>query len=119
MAQLIADRRDVDFVLYEQMQVENFSKHERFAEFNRKTVDLVISEARNLALKELVPTQTVGDHEGAQFENGQVKVPEVFHRAYELLKEGEWIAMAEDPEWGGQGLQRRLYSEDHRGAQAG
>jgi hypothetical protein len=65
MAQLIADRRDVDFVLYEQMKVEHFSKHERFAEFNRKTVDLIISEARNLALKELVPTQTLGDREGA------------------------------------------------------
>jgi alkylation response protein AidB-like acyl-CoA dehydrogenase len=108
MAQMIADRRDVDFVLYEQMKVEDFSKHERFTEFNRKTVELIISEARNLALKELAPTQTVGDREGAKFENGQVKVPEVFHRAYELLKEGEWIAMAEDPEWGGQGMPRTV-----------
>ena len=33
MAQQIADRRDVDFVLYEQLHVEELSKHDIFAEF--------------------------------------------------------------------------------------
>jgi len=104
MAQIIADRRDVDFVLHEQMQVEDLSKHERFAEFNKKTVDMIVSEARNLAIKEILHTQESGDQEGCKFENGNVTVPESFHRAYELLKEGEWVAMTEDPEWGGQGM---------------
>ena len=104
MAQIIADRRDVDFVLHEQMKVENLSKHERFAEFNKKTVDMIVSEARNLAIKEILHTQESGDQEGCKFENGNVTVPESFHRAYELLKEGEWVAMTEDPEWGGQGM---------------
>ncbi|MBU0987974.1 MAG: acyl-CoA dehydrogenase [Proteobacteria bacterium] len=104
MAQFIADRRDIDFVLHEQMQVENLSKTERFAEFNKKTIDMIVSEARNLAIKEILPTQLAGDREGCKFENGRVTVPESFHRAYELLKEGEWIAMTEDPEWGGQGM---------------
>jgi len=35
MAQQIADRRDVDFVLHEQLNVEELSKHELFAEFNK------------------------------------------------------------------------------------
>ena len=43
MAQQIADRRDVDFVLHEQLHVEELSKHDKFAEFNKKTVDLIIS----------------------------------------------------------------------------
>lgn len=47
MAQVIADRRDVDFVLFEQLAVEQLSQHDRFAEFNRKTVELIITEARN------------------------------------------------------------------------
>jgi len=104
MAQYIADRRDVDFVLHEQMRVGDLSKHERFAEFNKKTVDMIVSEARNLAIKEILPTQKSGDQEGCRFEKGKVTVPESFHRAYELLKEGEWVAMTEDPEWGGQGM---------------
>ncbi len=104
MAQFIADRRDVDFVLHEQLRVETLSEHEKYAEFNKKTIDLIISEARNLALKELLPIQVDGDREGARFENGKVTVPASFHKAWELFKEGEWIALADDPEWGGQGM---------------
>jgi alkylation response protein AidB-like acyl-CoA dehydrogenase len=104
MAQYIADRRDVDFVLHEQMKVGDLSKHERFAEFNKKTIDMIVSEARNLAIKEILPTQKIGDQEGCKFENGKVTVPESFHRAYELFKEGEWMAMPENTEWGGQGM---------------
>ncbi|UCE54873.1 MAG: acyl-CoA dehydrogenase [Desulfobacterales bacterium] len=103
MAQLLADRRDVDFVLHEQLNVEELSKFETYAEFNKKTVDLIISEARNLAVKEILPTQVDGDREGTRFENGNVAVPESFHKAWEELKAGEWIALADNPEWGGQG----------------
>jgi len=108
MAQLLADRRDVDFVLHEQLEVDRMSKHALFAEFNRKTVDLIISEARNLAIKEILPTREVGDTEGIQFDSGQVTVPQEFHSAWDLFKEGEWLAMIEDPEWGGQGMPRTV-----------
>jgi len=103
MAQLIADRRDVDFVLHEQMEAGELSRHEKFAEFDKKTVDLIVTEARNLAIKEFLPTQKLGD-EGCRLENGKVMVPESFHRINKLYKEGEWLAMTDDPEWGGQGM---------------
>ncbi|MCK5783043.1 MAG: acyl-CoA dehydrogenase, partial [Desulfobacterales bacterium] len=108
MAQQISDRRDVDFVLHEQLKVEELSKHEKFVEFNRKTVDLIVSEARNLAVKEILPTQKLGDEEGCKFENGNVTIPESFHKAYKIFKEGEWLAMPEDPKWGGQGMPRTI-----------
>jgi alkylation response protein AidB-like acyl-CoA dehydrogenase len=108
MAQQIADRRDVDFVLHEQLHVEELSKHDIFAEFNKKTIDLIISEARNLAIKEILPTQSESDREGTPFDAGKVTVPESFHKAWELFKEGEWLAMIEDPDWGGQGMPRAV-----------
>jgi alkylation response protein AidB-like acyl-CoA dehydrogenase len=108
MAQLIADRRDVDFVLHEQLEVEALSQHDIFAEFNKKTIDLIISEARNLAIKEILPTQVESDREGTPFDAGKVTVPESFHRVWELFKEGEWLAMIEDPQWGGQGMPRTV-----------
>ncbi|MBU1340128.1 MAG: acyl-CoA dehydrogenase [Proteobacteria bacterium] len=104
MAQVVADRRDVDFVLHEQLKVENLSRHERFADFGRKTIDLVVSEARNLAIKELLSCQKEADEQGCTFENGTVTVPQSFHRVYELFRQGEWIAMCDDPKWGGQGM---------------
>ena len=108
MAQVIADRRDVDFVLHEQLNVGALSEHEKYAEFNKKTVDLIISEARNLAIKEILPTFKEGDEQGCRLENGQVYVPESFKRAYDLFVEGEWVAMPEDPEYGGQGMPRTV-----------
>ncbi len=104
MAQQIADRRDVDFVLHEQLEVEKLSAHDKFAEFNKKTIDLIVGEARNLAIKEIMPTQVVGDTQGVKLENGTITTPDEFKRAYELYVEGEWLAMTEDPEWGGQGM---------------
>ncbi|CAB5117071.1 Acyl-CoA dehydrogenase [Olavius algarvensis associated proteobacterium Delta 3] len=104
MAQIIADRRDVDFVLHEQLDVEQLSRAERYAEFTQKTIDMVIKEARNLAVKEILPTRELGDREGCLFDGGRVTVPESFHRAWELLKAGEWLAMPEDPGFGGQGM---------------
>ena len=101
MAQLISDRRDIDFVLHEQL---GLVEDELFAEFNKKTVDLIVSEARNLAIKEILPTQKPGDEEGCVLENGKVTVPESFQRAWKLYCEGEWLAMCDDPEVGGQGM---------------
>ncbi|MCP4694278.1 MAG: acyl-CoA dehydrogenase, partial [Desulfobacterales bacterium] len=108
MAQQIADRRDVDFVLHEQLNVEELSKHEKFAEFNKKVVNMIVSEARNLAIKEILPTQPIGDEEGCKLEDGKVITPECFRKPWELFKEGEWLAMTEDQEWGGQGMPRSV-----------
>jgi len=108
MAQKIADRRDVDFVLHELLHVEELSEHEKYAEFNKKTIDLIVAEARNLAIKEILPTQIDSDREGTHFQAGKVTVPASFHKAWELFKEGEWLAMIEDPKWGGQGMPRAV-----------
>ena len=108
MAQQVADRRDIDFVLHEQFNIQALSQNELFADFNKKTIDMVVSEARNLALKELLPTLKEGDEQGCIFDNGKVTVPEVFHRAYKLFVRGEWIAMCDDPKWGGQGMPATL-----------
>ncbi len=107
MAQLIADRRDVDFVLHDQLEITELTKYEKFAEFNKKTIDMIVTEARNLAIKEILPTQKLSD-EGLEFDNGTVRVPEEFHRLFKLYKEGEWLAMIDDPKWGGQGMPKTV-----------
>ncbi len=107
MAQQIADRRDVDFVLFEQFDVETLCKKPLFAEFNKKTIGLIINEARNLAIKELLPLQKLSD-EGCEFNAGEVKVPEEFHKAFAAYLDGEWLAMSDDPEWGGQGMPKMV-----------
>ncbi|MCP3939895.1 MAG: acyl-CoA dehydrogenase [Desulfobacteraceae bacterium] len=103
-AQLIADRRDVDFVLFEQLKVEDLQQSEKFQDMDKKFFDMVIGEARKFAIKEILPLNEIGDREGLVFENNQVTIPASFHRPYKQFKEGGWISMKEDPSIGGQGL---------------
>ncbi|UCE55446.1 MAG: acyl-CoA dehydrogenase N-terminal domain-containing protein [Desulfobacterales bacterium] len=43
MAQLILDRRDIDFVLYEQLGIEDLLNKEKYKNLNRKVFDMIIS----------------------------------------------------------------------------
>ncbi len=104
MAFKLTDQRDMDFVLYEQFKVDTFLISEKYKAFNKKMFDMVIKEAKNLAVKEIFPTYTQCDKEGVIFENGMVKVPECLRKPHRLLVEGEWSALTENPEYGGQGL---------------
>ncbi|MCD4743651.1 MAG: acyl-CoA dehydrogenase [Desulfobacteraceae bacterium] len=109
MVDVIADQKDIDFVLYEQLNVERFLKHKKYSDFNKKMFKMVISEARNLAIKEILPTYTECDQEGLKFENGKVEVPKCLKRVHKLLMEGEWGALTADPEYGGQGLPHTIF----------
>ncbi len=100
----ISDQRDIDFVLYEQFKVDEFIKSPKYQAFNKKMFDMVVKEAKNLAVKEIFPTYTQCDKEGVTFENGVVTVPECLRKPHKLLVEGEWSALTENPEYGGQGL---------------
>lgn len=103
MAQLIADKRDVEFVLHEQFDAASLAKYEAYSAFNKKTIDLIVSEARNLAIKEILPLQKPSD-EGCKFDAGKVTVPESYHKVFASYMAGEWLAMTDDPDWGGQGM---------------
>ena len=104
MVQLIADRRDIDFVLFEQLKAQSLCQHDRYNEFNKKTMGMIIDEARKLAINEILPTFSEGDRIGLDFDKGNVKVPECFHRAYKLFIDGDWVALTSSDEYGGQGM---------------
>lgn len=103
MAQQLIDRRDIDFVLWEQFKFDELLKNKAFKDFNKQTCDMIINEARQLAIKELLPTMAEGDKECVKFENGKVTVPECFKRPHKLLLEGEWGCLGVPEEMGGQG----------------
>lgn len=108
MAEQLADKRDIEFVIWEQFDNAKLLETEQYETFNKKTCDLIITEARKLAIKELLPTLAEGDKEGLHFENGVVKVPECFHRPYQLILEGDWQNLGIPVEMGGQGAPRFL-----------
>lgn len=109
MANLLVDERDMKFVLYEQLNIEELCEAEVFSEFSREMFDMVLDAATKLAEKELAPTNADGDQKGVVLEDGQVKVPESFHRAYQHYCEGGWALLPVAEEHGGQGFPTTIY----------
>ena len=103
MSQQLVDRQDQDFVIWEQINCAEILNHEKYKDFNPKACSLIINEARALAIKELLPLLAEGDTEGVRYENGTVKVPQSFHRVFNLIKEGDWNNLSVPTEMGGQG----------------
>ena len=76
MATKFISMRNLKFLIYEVFDVLALTKHDYYSQHNRKMFDMVISEARNLGIKEIYPTYKEGDREGVKFENGEVIVPD-------------------------------------------
>ncbi|MCK5096813.1 MAG: acyl-CoA dehydrogenase [Desulfobacteraceae bacterium] len=104
MTQVIADQKEIEFILYEQFNAEKLLRYEKYKGFSKKIFDMILSEARKIAVKEILPTLVDGDKQGVQFENGKITVPDSFHRARKVLREADLTSTMEDPDWGGQGL---------------
>jgi len=99
-----ADVRDIKFQLFEWLPTEELLKRERFSQFERGDVEMVLDEALKLAQEQLAPTNKEGDTVGARFENGRVLMPEAYRAVYQKMCEGDWIGCVNTPELGGMGL---------------
>jgi len=98
------DQRDVKFILYEQLQIQKLCEKPLFSEYSQDMFDIVFDQARKLAENEFYPANRMGDSEGVVFEEGEVKVPQCFHKPYRLYQEGGWLAISDPVEVGGQGF---------------
>lgn len=98
------DMRDVKFQLFEWLPTEKLLQTERFSQWARQDLEMVLEEAYKLAAEVLAPTNKEGDRVGAQFVDGKVVMPPSFRDAYQKLCEGGWISCINSPEFGGMGL---------------
>lgn len=104
MSHLKVDRRDWDFLLYEQLKVERLLELEKYADFDRETFDHVISEGIKFAVEQIAPLNEVSDRVGAKLVDGEIKVPAEFHPVWEEMTQSGWLGATHNPEYGGQGL---------------
>lgn len=96
--------RDMQFVLYDVLNMDQYSDLEGFGEADRDTVSAILEEGAKLAQEVLQPLNQSGDEEGCHLENGVVTTPKGFKEAYQTYMEGGWSGLTGDPEYGGQGL---------------
>ncbi len=98
------DDRDLRFLLFEQLRVQDLCQWEGYSDFSQEDFDMILSEAIKFAKDVLAPVNKDGDEIGCKLENGKVLVPPSHKPAYDQMAESGWLAMAGDMEYGGQGL---------------
>jgi len=104
MSDKLVNMRDVQFVLYEMLDVEKLLEYERYAEHSRETFDMGIDAAYKLAREVFWPAYQEMDQLGVCYdpETKQTSVPECMHKIWQVSKEGGWHATSADFEVGGQ-----------------
>ncbi len=113
MGSLLVDERDVRFVLFKQLKVQALCKHEKYAEWSEKILNMLLSEAHTFSEKVLFPLNLEGDKEGARFEKGKVFSVPGTRKAYKDFVEGGWLTPCEDEDLGGQGLPHVVMTATH------
>jgi alkylation response protein AidB-like acyl-CoA dehydrogenase len=104
MSNLLVNTRDQKFLLYEQIGIDRLFGFEKYADYSREVVDMVLSEAEKMAVEVIAPTLEEGDREGAQFRDGKAYAPRCFHGPFKTFAEAGWICATKDPAVGGQNL---------------
>ena len=104
MARLLVDDKDIKFVLFELLKIQELCAHERFSDWNEKALGMLLDEARKFSEKVLFPLNIEGDRVGLKFEAGQVKAVPGTKAAYQDFVEGGWLTPCEEEKYDGQGL---------------
>ena len=95
---------DMQFVVKELIGLEQISSLPGCEEATPDLIDAVIEEAGKFATGVLDPLNWPGDQHGARLEEHVVTAAPGFSEAYNQFCEAGWGALANDPEFGGQGL---------------
>ena len=94
---------DFNFILHHFLEIEKEDikgYNDLLPEFTKT----VFEEAGKLAKEVISPSNKDGDEQGCKLENGVVRTPDSFKLAFEKLREGGWLSLDVEEEFGGQNL---------------
>ena len=103
MTNYTAPVRDMQFILHDVLKISD-QAIPGFDELDRDLTSAILEEAGKIASDVLHPLNAVGDREGCVLENGTVRTPTGFKDAFAQMREGGWMGLDCDPEYGGQGM---------------
>ena len=99
-----APLRDMRFVIEELVGLRDIRALPGCAAVTSDLVSDVFGEASKFASQVLAPLNRVGDEQGAQLIDGEVRTPPGFKQAYEQFVAGGWNGLSGEACYGGQGL---------------
>ncbi len=92
MAAKFISMRNLKFLIYEVFDVLALTKHDYYAQHNRKMFDMVLDAAMKLSAKLLYPVFEEMDRNPPEFVAGEVKVHPSVRELMKQYGEGGWIA---------------------------
>ena len=101
MKSTLLSRRDLDFLLYEWLQIDELTKRDRFAEHSRETFDGVLDLCEQLATRYFAPHNKRSDAEEPRFDGEKVTVIGEVKEALDAFTQAELIGASMDSEFGG------------------
>ena len=104
MADYKAPLHEISFVLNDVLNFSQLNQIPEFAEATPDLLDAVIEEAGKFAAEVFAPLNRIGDIEHSVASDGEVKTPTGFKEAYQLFVDNGWMSLAQNPDFGGQGL---------------
>ncbi|WP_020681337.1 acyl-CoA dehydrogenase C-terminal domain-containing protein [Marinobacterium rhizophilum] len=109
MPEYQAPLRDIRFAMNELLDFEShYANLNGCEDATPDLVDAILEEGGKFAAQVLSPLNQVGDQQGCTLVDGQVRTAEGFKEAYQQYVEGGWPSLAQNPEFGGQGLPESL-----------
>lgn len=101
---MIVNRRDLDFMFYEALDLDNLLKSERYSDYDRESLDAMFDLCQSIAEDEFLPCAGKLDANEPQFIDGAVEtIPEV-KQAINAFKEAGLATSGYDADIGGMQL---------------
>jgi alkylation response protein AidB-like acyl-CoA dehydrogenase len=97
----LLSRRDLDFLLYEWLRIDELTKRERFAEHSRETFDGVLDLCEQLATRYFAPHNKKSDANEPHFDGTTVTVIDDVKQAWDAFAAADLLAMSMDTDLGG------------------
>ncbi len=104
MQSKLLSRRDLDFILYELLDVGSLTKRPRFAEHSRETFDAAIDTAAKIAEEKFAPHNRTADLNEPRYDGIQVEIIPEVGEALGAFREAGFMAASQDFELGGMQL---------------
>jgi alkylation response protein AidB-like acyl-CoA dehydrogenase len=104
MADVIYDRRDIKFALFDQFKVGKFAEYKAFSDYDEATFMEVLDSAFKFATEKLGPTNAEGDKVGVKIVDGQAILPQSFEKLYKEFCESGYLSVSRNTDFGGMGM---------------
>ncbi|MEL6842279.1 MAG: acyl-CoA dehydrogenase [Bacteroidota bacterium] len=96
-----ASMENLLFLLFDVHGADQLSQHPKFQDYDRETIEMSVSAAKQLADAHLFPHLEKMDREGCTYKDGQIYVPAEIKDVMKQMAEGGWIAANAPAELGG------------------